>query len=75
MERPIVLVACFAVLLHAEAAQAYVDPGTGSLIFQAAIATLLGFGVVLRRRWRVLTRRRDRSKTRPEEAAGSDGRD
>jgi len=31
---------------------AYIDPGTGSLAYQMALALLLGLGVVLRHAWR-----------------------
>lgn len=31
--------------------QAYLDPGSGSFILQLIIASLLGFGLVLRRYW------------------------
>jgi hypothetical protein len=31
---------------------AYIDPGTGSLAYQIALALLLGLGVVLRHAWR-----------------------
>ena len=36
-----------AVLLPGRA-DAYIDPGTGSMIFQAALAAILGLGLVLR---------------------------
>lgn len=40
----------FVALLAAERpAYAYIDPGTGSLIYQTALTLLLGVGLVLRR--------------------------
>lgn len=37
------------VLLTERAAFAYVDPGTGSLLYQTALTIVLGLGLVLRR--------------------------
>ncbi len=37
--------------LPARNAQAYIDPGSVSFVFQAAIATLFGFLFVLKRYW------------------------
>ena len=36
-------------LLGERSALAYVDPGTGSLLFQTALTVLLGLGLVMRR--------------------------
>lgn len=40
------------VLLVPAAAAAYVDPGSGSLVFQGIIAAVLGAGVAIRLFWR-----------------------
>ena len=37
------------VLIGEQPAYAYIDPGTGSLIYQTALTVLLGLGLVLRR--------------------------
>ncbi len=37
------------VLIGERPAFAYIDPGTGSLIYQTALTVLLGLGLVLRR--------------------------
>ena len=37
-------------------AHAYIDPGTGSYIFQIIIATLLGAGFMIKVYWRKLVR-------------------
>ena len=43
-------IALVLILLLAERpAHAYIDPGTGSLIYQTAIGLLLGFGFMFRR--------------------------
>lgn len=44
-------------------AQAYVDPGSGSLAVQGIIAAILGVGLTLRLYWR---RIRDRLRGRPQ---------
>lgn len=36
-------------LLAERPAYAYIDPGTGSLIYQTALTVILGLGLVLRR--------------------------
>jgi len=36
-------------LLSERPAHAYIDPGTGSLIYQTALTVLLGLGLVMRR--------------------------
>ena len=53
-------------LLFIPIANAYIDPGTGSFIFQAAIGALLAAGVALKVFWRRIVRavtRKDRSTT------------
>ena len=45
------LAACFHVLFVREA-YAYLDPGTGSLIFQAVVASFVGTSYLARRYWR-----------------------
>ena len=42
------LIACVAFLLGERSAYAYIDPGTGSLVYQTALSLLLGVGLVLR---------------------------
>ena len=42
-------VAVLLVLLGERPAYAYIDPGTGSLIYQTALTVLLGLGLVMRR--------------------------
>ena len=44
---PVLTAAAF--LLGEGAAFAYIDPGTGSLLFQTALTMILGLGLVLRR--------------------------
>jgi hypothetical protein len=51
-------------LLWIPAANAYIDPGTGSFIFQTAIGVLLAAGVAVKVLWKRLTRlvnRKDRA--------------
>jgi hypothetical protein len=51
-------------LLWIPTANAYIDPGTGSFIFQAAIGVLLAAGVAIKVLWKRLTRlvtRKDRT--------------
>jgi NhaP-type Na+/H+ or K+/H+ antiporter len=51
-------------LLWIPTANAYIDPGTGSFIFQAAIGALLAVGVAIKVLWKRLTRlvnRKDRA--------------
>lgn len=45
------------ILSTAQEARAYVDPGTGSLIIQVLIGTLLAVSWTFRRAWRSLTGR------------------
>jgi len=51
---PLLRIAIFVAFFHVffiDEAHAYLDPGTGSLIFQALVATLIGSTVVARRYW------------------------
>lgn len=51
-------------LLWIPTANAYIDPGTGSFIFQAAIGVLLAAGVAIKVFWKKITRlvtRKDRT--------------
>ena len=43
-------------LLSERPAYAYIDPGTGSMIYQAALTILLGLGLVLRQSRESVTR-------------------
>jgi hypothetical protein len=43
-------------LLWIPVANAYIDPGTGSFVFQAAIGMLLAAGVAMKLFWKKLTR-------------------
>ena len=45
----LVAAAVLLVLLAERPAYAYVDPGTGSLIYQTALTALLGLGFMMRR--------------------------
>jgi hypothetical protein len=62
----LVFAGCF-FLLSLPVADAYVDPGTGSYVFQLLVGALLGAAVALkvfwRRIWSFLTRRTARSAT------------
>ena len=62
----LVFAGCFS-LLSLPVAHAYVDPGTGSYVFQLLVGALLGAAVALkvfwRRIWSFLTRRTARSAT------------
>jgi hypothetical protein len=44
---PVIAIAAF--LIGEHPALAYVDPGTGSLLYQTALTALLGLGLVFRR--------------------------
>jgi hypothetical protein len=46
---PIPVLAALLILIGERSAFAYVDPGTGSLLYQTALATVLGLGLVFRR--------------------------
>ena len=47
--RLIVALAAWVLLVNERPAYAYIDPGTGSLIYQPILLLFLGFGLVLRR--------------------------
>lgn len=47
--RLVVAAAAWLLLLTERPAHAYIDPGTGSLIYQTALTLLLGAGLVVRR--------------------------
>lgn len=50
LDKTLIALAALLLLLIAERpAYAYIDPGTGSLIYQTALTVLLGLGFVLRR--------------------------
>ena len=52
-------------LLWIPVANAYIDPGTGSFIFQAAIGALLAAGVAIKLFWKRIVRfvtRKDRAR-------------
>lgn len=54
-------------------AHAYVDPGTGSLVIQALIASAVGFGLTMRRQIAHLARRmRPRKESDTPPAAGAE---
>ncbi len=38
-------------LISINSAHAYIDPGTGSYLFQCAVAALVGAGYVVRMKW------------------------
>jgi hypothetical protein len=46
--RAVAAILLLAVLLHPQAAQAYIDPGTGSLILQGLIAAFVGAAFALK---------------------------
>ena len=64
MLAPIVLL----LLALPTAAHAYVDPGTGSLVIQAVLASAVGVGVVMRRHVRAFVDRM-RGRTQAETAS------
>lgn len=51
------------ILLNEQAAMAYIDPGSGSLIYQAILAALLGVGFTFRRVLSALKRVGRRAET------------
>jgi hypothetical protein len=61
----VVAMVCFACLfLFLPPANAYLDPGTGSFIFQALVAAILAVGLAVKVFWRrivALVSRRDQS--------------
>jgi hypothetical protein len=73
-----VLVALGLMLMMAEQpAHAYIDPGSGSLIYQTAIGLLLGFGFMFRRVAAGVTRffrGRSHADTHAQEDAAADRR-
>ena len=52
-------------------AQAYIDPGTGSLIFQMALALVVGIGVALRAYWQKIRELFSRRGSASKRAGGS----
>lgn len=57
LDKTLVAVAALVMTLIAERpAFAYIDPGTGSLIYQTALTVLLGLGFVLRRSGATISR-------------------
>ena len=50
----ILLMAFWVLILHPNSAHAYLDPGTGSMIIQAAIAVILAVSVSIGFYWRRL---------------------
>ncbi len=50
------LVCCIALFLMPGVAHAYIDPGTGSMLFQSALAILFGVGAALGRVRRLAAR-------------------
>jgi cytochrome b len=62
-------------LVSAPAANAYVDPGTGSYVFQVLVGIFLGAAVAVKLWWRKLwSLFRRRSDRHSEPAAPGDGR-
>ena len=49
------LLALFGLLILAQPAWAYLDPGTGSYLLQMFVAVLLGAGVAVKVYWRKIT--------------------
>ena len=49
--KSLLICSCVLVLILAEAAQAYLDPGTGSLLFQMLLASLVGAVVAVKMFW------------------------
>ncbi len=58
----VIAVSAAGLLLLAAPAHAYLDPGTGSYVFQMVVAALVTAGFVLKSVWRRL---RDRLRVRP----------
>lgn len=56
-------------LLVLPTANAYIDPGSGSLIFQAVVGALMAGGLLFKTQWRRLKGLVTRSKTEEEEGA------
>lgn len=53
---PIAFTVLVSALLVAPSAQAYIDPGTGSMLIQSAIAALIGIAFAFRNGFRVTMR-------------------
>ena len=49
LDKTLAAAAVLLVLIAERPAYAYIDPGTGSLIYQTALTVLLGLGFMLRR--------------------------
>jgi hypothetical protein len=49
LDKTLAATALLLVLIAERPAYAYIDPGTGSLIYQTALTVLLGLGFMLRR--------------------------
>ena len=49
LDKTLIAAAALVLLIGERPAYAYVDPGTGSLIYQTALSILLGLGFALRR--------------------------
>jgi hypothetical protein len=62
----IAAVAAFVWLVAERPAYAYIDPGTGSMIYQAALTALLGLGLVFRQSRNSITRFFRRITGRPQ---------
>jgi hypothetical protein len=72
-DKPLLAAAAAVLLLVGERpAYAYIDPGTGSLIYQTALTVLLGVGFMLRRSRQSIARFVRRLSGR---ASGADPRD
>jgi hypothetical protein len=56
------LLVCFVMLLTEAPAQAYLDPGTGSMVFQVLLGGFAAIGVFVKLFWHSLT---DRFRRRP----------
>jgi hydrogenase-4 membrane subunit HyfE len=57
-------------ILTSRPAHAYIDPGTGSFVLQAAIAGLLGAAFVIKSTWKNLTQAIARVFSRKDSRAG-----
>jgi hypothetical protein len=51
LKPPVALVAALILLVVARPAEAYLDPGTGSIVLQAVIATVAAAAVALKLYW------------------------
>ena len=50
-----IIIAAILNLVFTDNAYAYIDPGTGSYVFQMAVATLLGASFALKTYWQKIT--------------------